>query len=101
MEKSEQDVRELRAPGFVFPADCTAYDASQTLEPNGQYKFGASKERSVALIRELADRIESGKYLLQGVESNHKVVLADYTISSFTFSFAEKAGKRNAANQES
>jgi hypothetical protein len=96
MEKSE--VRELRGPQIKFPVDVTAYDAAPDFQ-SSPYKFGASKERTVALIREVADRIEAGAYLLQGIESNHKVALDDYTMSSFTISFAQKVTKSDAANE--
>jgi hypothetical protein len=84
----EKQMRELR-DGRPFPVEVTAYDAGR-VDVNGNYRFGIDKDRTIALIRELADRIESGQLLLQGVESRHKLAVDDFTVSSWVIDVAQR-----------
>jgi len=82
-------MRELR-DGHEFPVEVTAYDAGRVEIGSGKYRFGVDKAATVALIRELANRIESGQLLLQSVESRHKLLVDDFTISSWVIDVAQK-----------
>ena len=80
--------RELRGD-HPFPHDVTAYDAGNQVGDSG-YRFGINKERTVAIIRELADRLESGEMLLQSLESRHKLMNDDYTMTEWIIDVAQK-----------
>jgi hypothetical protein len=85
-------VKELRHPDSHFPADITAYDFSKGISnPAARtFKFGLNTKLAIATLRELADRLESGAYLLQGVESRQTAGMEDFAMSSLTVKYAER-----------
>ncbi len=64
------DIAELRKPGEVFPVDVArkprqldAYQFSNYDNPD--VTFGMNQNKTARILRNIADRVESGEYILQ------------------------------------
>jgi hypothetical protein len=75
-----------------FPVDVAAVDFANEVGGLGSntYRFGLSRGRAIQRLRDLADKLERGDYLLQGVTFSQEAKLDDYTMSTLLFRYAEK-----------
>lgn len=66
-----------------------AHDFSGSVGLDG-WSFGADKESSVAALRELANRIETGEVLMQSVRVTSLAHNNDFTLTGLRLVVAEK-----------
>lgn len=70
----------------------TAYDVHQLATgEHKEFPFGIGPERAAKELHMFADKIASGEYLLQVVETNYKVTHDDFPMSHLHIEFYEKA----------
>lgn len=84
---SESESKLPVAP-ILKPHRLDAYQFSNYSDP--RYSFGADKEKVAAALRETADKIESGEYVLQSCGIFTRAHIEDYAMTYLTLEFHAK-----------
>jgi len=74
------------------PAKLSAYDFAATT--SSEYQFGMDRERAAALLRKLADKIESGEAILQSGRVVTTCSREDYPMTFLRLTFYEGPKKK-------
>jgi hypothetical protein len=80
--------QELFSPEHKFPIEVNAYSAGNDI--NKVYKFGLNTANTIALLREIADKLERKDFILQGISTTQQAEISDFVFSEFAVRYAEK-----------
>jgi len=96
-----KEFRELRGPDSSFPIDAQPIKRRILLDEEhlsayhiagkpGQCSFGMDRQRCADVLRDVADAIESGQYVLQGGGVYTQARRDDYVMTILNLKFHEK-----------
>jgi hypothetical protein len=80
---------EVKSPILIVkPHRLDAYEFGLYSDPS--FSFGMNKEKAAQVLRETADRIESGEYVLQSGAILTQAAFEDYAMTILTLEFHAK-----------